>query len=416
MYDWSIIGDKIFGILKGSGFHLKMFDKEGAETIDAHEATRFYATTASQDPDLKQFSILISVHDENARSHIDLKTPKLRNDVDFKFVMKIKNALDASIGDREGIKINWYKFDRVIQPRDAIADSISESRDISRVAGTTRSSYQRVGNSRIILRHTDSIDETKQGSRWRKIKSIFVENHLGERFLYPHIHPAGARAMARHFTNSGTMHDSVGQSILTLSRDYQSLKKAHRLLNSAGEVSLSETLKETIKTLNRRVHRLSGPRGYATSLPDLEKPINLDEHTVNAIHQDICGRCGCSEMESEQSDHLKIAARYLAENNVEIDDNIRFISQPDLTSRASTFDNQRARLAWQVSQLSQCLAPGKVRDQLTAIAADLEDGRVLEPDELDLIRKVFIACKNDSETPFEPSDPELDRVRQLSGL
>ena len=43
-YDWSIIGDKVFGILKGSGFKLKMFDNKGSATLNPHDATRFFAT------------------------------------------------------------------------------------------------------------------------------------------------------------------------------------------------------------------------------------------------------------------------------------------------------------------------------------------------------------------------------------
>jgi hypothetical protein len=416
MYDWSIIGDKIFGILKGSGFHLKMFDKEGLETIDPHDATRFYATTQSQDPDLKQFSIMISIHDENARSHIDLKTPVLRNNDDFDFVMKIKDSLDSSVGDREGIKINWYKFDRVIKPRDDVINNISESKDIGRVAGTTRSSYQRVGNGRIILRHTDSIDETKQGSRWRKIKSIFVENHLGERFLYPHIHPSGARAMVRHFTNSGNMHDAIGQSIQNLSSDYISLKNCYRLLNAADQHSLAQSIRESMKSVNKKVKRLSGPRGYSMLSSDLEKPVLTDSVNLDLLHQSLMEKCACTDTESPQAHYLLVAARYLREAEVEIDDGIRFLSRPDLTSRANTFDDQKLRLSWQISQLADCIAAGDTRDRLQAISADLEDGRTIEPDEIDLVRRVFIACNSDSEVPFEPSDPELDRVRQLSGV
>lgn len=420
---WSIVSDKIFGILKGSGFHVKLFDEEGKATLDTHEATRFYATIRSNDPDLKQFSVLISIHDENSRSHIDLRTPILRNDADFDIVMKLKDSLDASVGSsgpagphREGIKINWYKFDRVIKPKDDIINNISESKDIGKVAGTTKSSYQRVGNGRIILRHTDSIDETKQGSRWRKIKSIFVENNLGERFLYPYIHPSGARAMVRHFTNNGAMNDQIGQSIQTLSGDYMALKHCYKMLHATDQQSLADVIRESMKKVNKKVKRLSGPRGYSALSKDLEKPVLMDQENIDVLHQSLMEKCGCVDTDSDQAHHLLVAARYIREADIEVDDGIKFISTPDLVSSANKFSDQKMRLAWQISQLANCLAAGSTRDKLVAIATDLEDGRVIDPEELNLVRQVFMACKHDSVAPYEPSEPELDRVKTLSGI
>ena len=49
-HNWDIIGDKIFGILRGRGYRLQMFDKGGDKTMDPHDATRFFATVPSHDP------------------------------------------------------------------------------------------------------------------------------------------------------------------------------------------------------------------------------------------------------------------------------------------------------------------------------------------------------------------------------
>ena len=94
-YNWDIIGDKVFGILRGRGYRLQMFDKAGNKTMDPHEATRFFAAVPSQDPSLKNFNILLSLHNEDSSSHMDIKTPTLQNDGDFNTIINL-DLMDRS--------------------------------------------------------------------------------------------------------------------------------------------------------------------------------------------------------------------------------------------------------------------------------------------------------------------------------
>ena len=110
-YNWDIIGDKVFGILRGRGYRLQMFDKTGNKTMDPHEATRFFATVPSQATSLKNFNILLSLHNEDSSSHLDIKTPTLENDGDFNTIINLKKSIENNVGDAEGLSINWYKFD-----------------------------------------------------------------------------------------------------------------------------------------------------------------------------------------------------------------------------------------------------------------------------------------------------------------
>ena len=41
MIDATLVGEKIFNILKGQGFMVKSYDREGNLTLDASQATRF---------------------------------------------------------------------------------------------------------------------------------------------------------------------------------------------------------------------------------------------------------------------------------------------------------------------------------------------------------------------------------------
>lgn len=415
-FNWPIIGDKIFGILKGSGFQLQMFDKTGAKTIDPHEATRFFATVASRDPDLKSYSILISVHDENRDSHIDIKTPAVDNTDDFDFITKLKNSLKTNIGDREGLSVNWYKFDHTIRPKDEAMNNITESKDISKPFGSTKSSYQRIGEAKLIIRHSDAVNEEKAGSRWRHVKSIFIENKEGERFKYPHMHIAGARAMARHVSNSGTIYDQIGEAIQQLSSDYTGLKRSARMLRSAGDESKTEIIREVLQSINKQVKSLSGPRGYNTISTTLTEKAEIDDTQINTIYSELLEKCACDHS-MDDSKYLLVAARYLASKKDMLTDNeqvFEFIKSPDLISKLSEYTDQKERLAWQVEEMANCVADDGVSDRLHGIAVILKNHGVVKPDDIDLVREVYKASKRTTDLP--ESDSGLDRIKTLSGI
>lgn len=311
-FNWDIIGDKVFGILKGSGYNLQMFDKSGKKTMDPHEATRFFATTKSDDPNLETFSILIGLHDEGPYSHMDIKTPNLPNETDFEKIYTLKKSLQTNVGDHEGLKVNWDQFDHAIKAKDDAVNNIKESKDIGKVYGTTKSSYQKVGEAKIIIRHSDSVDESKQGSRWRKIKNIFIENKLGERINYPHPHLAGVKAMARHITNEGSFNDNVGQSILEMSDDYIELKRAGNMLRRAGDDRYLQ-VREAMHTVNKMCKKMGGPRGYRVGLDEIaSKTSSIDEEVISRLMEELKTVCGCTDQDERGIKSLGTAARYIA--------------------------------------------------------------------------------------------------------
>lgn len=336
-FNWDIIGDKVFGILKGSGYNLQMFDKTGKKTMDPHEATRFFATTKSMDPNLESFSILIGLHDEGPYSHMDIKTPNLPDDRDFDKVYTLKKSLQTNVGDHEGLKVNWDQFDHAIKAKDDALNNIKESKDIGKVYGTTKSSYQRVGEARIIIRHTDSVDESKQGSRWRKIKNIFIENKLGERINYPHPHLAGVKAMARHITNEGNFSDTVGQSILKMSEDYIDLKRAGNMLRKSADDRYMH-VKEAMHAVNKMCKKMGGPRGYKIGLEEMaSRDNNVDPSRLSELLEDLKSACGCSDQDERGVKALSTASRYIGNSSklepsvdTEVDEEILLDDEVDL--------------------------------------------------------------------------------------
>jgi hypothetical protein len=318
-FNWEEIGKTVYGILGVGGYRpIQMWDADGTKTMDPADAIRFIATKKSNDPDLASFDVMLVIHDENAASHLDIETPNLTDSKDFDETYSLKKNIQKNIGDKYGLTINWSKFSHNIKSKDADdSTAIQESKDISKVYGTTKSSFQRVGESKLIIRHTDPIDESKQGSRWRKIKGIFIETKLGERFNYPHSHVAGARAIARHLSKDGSFVDTVSEAIKNMSSDYVNLKRAHKTLKKNSLLEEAEIVRDAVTSINKNVKKLSGPRGYANMLESMRTIENLElTPEVERVAKQLAETCNCDE-DSDQRESLNVAATHLVKQRNE---------------------------------------------------------------------------------------------------
>ncbi len=132
--------------------------------------------------------------------------------------------------------------------------------------GTNKTSYQKLENTRLIIKHNHQVDETSPGARTRNIGAMFIENGDGERFKYPFIHLAGARAMQRHVQEGGMPYDDIGKHIIGISEKIAHLKNfgnyvvRNDLMNSETNDIVSraqdtlDNLRETVKKLAKKSH------------------------------------------------------------------------------------------------------------------------------------------------------------------
>ncbi len=153
------------------------------------------------------------------------------------------------------------KMDTIQKP---VGESIMSE---STMYGSRLMSYQNLLDTRLIIKHNQAVmDDTQPGARTRHINALFVENQDGERFKYPFIHLAGARAMQRHVANGGLPYDDLGKSIIRMSEEIAALKSfsgyvvRNDLMNSeTNEVVEKSTaylnsLREQIKALSKQSH------------------------------------------------------------------------------------------------------------------------------------------------------------------
>jgi len=160
------------------------------------------------------------------------------------------------------------------------------------LTGTSKSSFENLNKTKLIIRHKGKVDETVPGARSRQIQSLYIENEEGERFKYPMTHLAGARAMMRHVANGGRPHDEFGQHIVATSEDIAKLNSFSRyasnkdqLNDNAGDIIEQtklklENLRGYMKNLSNQTHYENASKDFKTS----EEQI-LDDETVNKLRE-----------------------------------------------------------------------------------------------------------------------------------
>jgi len=150
-----------------------------------------------------------------------------------------------------------------------VAYSSDEFTMESKMHGSLRTSYQNIGEVRVIVKHSKPVDEEKRGSRTRQIHSLYVEDTSKQRTRMPYNYLAGARALAQHVNQGGVFEDEFGQHIIDMVQEVVDLKKFvksfRRADNFANEdgYKIIEQARERAIGLNSTLKTLSGPKGYA---------------------------------------------------------------------------------------------------------------------------------------------------------
>ena len=168
---------------------------------------------------------------------------------------------------------------------DTIVKPVGESTmNESNLYGTKKQSFQKLEDTRLIIKHSKTLaDDTEQkpGDRSRNIGALFVENSQGERFKYPFIHLAGARAMQRHVANGGAPYDEIGESIIKMSEEIAQLKSftgyvvRNDLMNSDTN-SVVERSKGQLDALRERVAKIAKQAHYENYISEFQAPEAFD--------------------------------------------------------------------------------------------------------------------------------------------
>ena len=152
----------------------------------------------------------------------------------------------------------------------------------SKMYGTSKLSYQNIDNARLVIKHTESINQENAAGRTQKIGKIYIESADGERFMYPYKHLSGARAMARHVAEGGKPYDEFGQHITGLSEEMSKLRKFKTYMGrSAGVMAESlagymDVVKGRITSVKKTIESLQKPAAYKEAFESFESPVLED--------------------------------------------------------------------------------------------------------------------------------------------
>ena len=256
--------------------------------------------------------------------------------------MKVYFSTGITEGMDDGQKNNWYKFLKELRQfakrrllafdtRDIAKDNL-DRRDYaflsqyaspkpttpnsvttpvgegimneSNMYGTRTQSFQKLEDTRLIIKHSKTVmDDTTPGARTRNISALFVENCEGERFKYPFIHLAGARAMQRHVANGGVPYDDIGSNIIKMSEEIAQLKSfknyvvRNDLMNSDNNTVVERSTAQ-LEELKLQVARLGKQKHYEAFVENFqaieqpEVPEEMmeqlkDQFTVKSFKEDI---------------------------------------------------------------------------------------------------------------------------------
>lgn len=157
----------------------------------------------------------------------------------------------------------------------------------SRMYGTRNMSFQECGPVKIRIKHSSVVDEESRGSRSRNIEAIYLDNHLGERRLLPFTSLHGARAMATHCSQGGTLEDDIGQSIGGMVTEMGAMRSfvreaKRRQFEDVETSHMATAAVQRYGELQRNLKNMAHHKGYESykstfeEQPDIEEDIDVD--------------------------------------------------------------------------------------------------------------------------------------------
>lgn len=219
----------------------------------------------------------------------------------YKFLKELRNfakrrllAFDTRDIAKDNLDQRDYAFlSKNAQPKpadeDKIVTPVGESiMSESAMYGTKNVSYQKLMDTRLIIKHSQALqDDAAPGARSRNISALFVENQDGERFKYPFVHLAGARAMQRHVANGGVPYDDIGKSIIEMSEQIAQLRSfsnyvvRNDLMNSDTN-SIVERSGTALNSLREQVAKLAKQAHYEAYKENFQasSPVEVPDEVV----------------------------------------------------------------------------------------------------------------------------------------
>jgi len=233
------MAEEIFKLLTGQGHEIFMYDNKGKRVYNAPQATFLYS-----DP----VKLMVTLGYTKGRPQKPLvkfycsKTTPLNLVAQMKSTLKKHNLYDHSF--------DTYIYGKTLKPKHFVHHANQEEVTESSWTGSTRTSRMNIGETEVVIRHSQRLDDSENTPRWTRIKDIFIHAPDGSRYRCPWKHITGARALAQHIDQGNAPWDERGEMIHHLIRTLMQMRKVmnpprHKLMNwlMASRICSSELVR-----------------------------------------------------------------------------------------------------------------------------------------------------------------------------
>jgi len=283
----NFIGEELFNKVRGKFPSVTLGDKEGNVTNEPKEARFFDFDFTENGDSLGKVSIALDEKSLNimyAQNFVENQDSTTKKNW-YAFLRELRNFSKKRLltfDVRDITKSNLNRRDYQFLAKKAGEGAMTESR----LYGTSKTSYQDIGAARLSIKHSQPVNNNLASGRTQHIENIYVENAEGERFKYPMKHLNGARAMARHISEGGVMHDDFGKHIISLSEELGKLKKFKNYVNRSsvmaeGLSEYADIVSERIATVKKTIESIQKESRYK------EMVENFSNEDLQEVPQDV---------------------------------------------------------------------------------------------------------------------------------
>ena len=302
----------LFNKIRSKFSNIQLGDSTGNVTADPKSAVFFDFEFSESSDNFGRVSISIADGESMKVFYNQGLVEKIDDEAKANWYSFLKELKDFAVEHQVGFDVrditktsltqqdfkNLADVNKTVNTGDNMSEELTRLTKLAGIAvaegltGTAKSSYESLDKTRLIVRHSQAVDENVPGSRSRQINSLYIENEQGERFKYPMKHLSGARAMARHVANGGVPHDDFGKHIIKMSEQIAQLNSFARyatnkdqLNNSVGDIIEKsrlklENMRNYIKNISKQGHYIKAKESFQPATI-----AELDDETRNSLRE-----------------------------------------------------------------------------------------------------------------------------------
>jgi len=270
------IAEELFNKIRSRFDPLTIGDEKGKTTDDPRLA-RFYNFDFRSSDNVDHGPITISIVDGKSlkvtfgKNMLDTFEPQHRDEWEnlLRNLRKFskRNMIQFDVRDISRSNLTQRDINQTVAstgPYKSIDSPVTEG---VQWYGTTRTSIQDFGPTRLIIHHRDRVDQERPGARSRGIASMFVETDNGERFRMPYNRLSLGRAMAQHLSHGGKIYDKAGTHIAGMAEEMSNLaffvrNTRRRTFEDQETTAMVRAAMSRYQQLGSDLTSMGGPRGY----------------------------------------------------------------------------------------------------------------------------------------------------------